>query len=422
MSQATAEQTAGTPAAEAPAHFSASHRELTDALNLAAIAVPPRPPVPTLGGVVAHTQGRTVTLSAYDYEVTVSVTVPADTATTGRSVLDYDEFKKSLAAAVAGETKAAVAATVVTVDGEQLSTAQVSVPVTSYPPQEYPSLPPTAPPVVTVDGPEFFRQLARVLPAAGRDDTLPALTTVCLTLSGGSLRMATTDRYRLTLAEIPAQPWDADSDVAAAEQATAALVPRSVLALVAKYLGKYTGPIGVGIRHEGPFPLVALTIGTADITIRMYEGDFPPADNYLPTKRHNAVTLGRASIAKAAKKAQALTKAKGITAGTACIQWDDEGGVTLAPYYGEEEQAKVRGAKVDAEITDGPPEHVHGRVLAINARFLLDALDAFTGDTVTLHLPPDNAGQYVKPVLFTEGDAITGDGYRHLVHPLRLSK
>ncbi|WP_164836055.1 hypothetical protein [Actinacidiphila soli] len=44
MSQATAEQTAGTPTAEAPAHFSTSHRELTDALNLAAPAIPPRPP------------------------------------------------------------------------------------------------------------------------------------------------------------------------------------------------------------------------------------------------------------------------------------------------------------------------------------------------------------------------------------------
>jgi hypothetical protein len=39
---------------------------------------------------VAHTQGRGVTLSAYDYEVAVSVTVHADAGATGRSVLDYD--------------------------------------------------------------------------------------------------------------------------------------------------------------------------------------------------------------------------------------------------------------------------------------------------------------------------------------------
>ncbi|WP_127355697.1 hypothetical protein [Actinacidiphila soli] len=118
MSQATAEQSADTPAAEAPAHFSASHRELTDALNLAALAAPPRPPVPTMGGIVIHAQGRGVTLSAYDYEVGVSVTVPADAGATGRSVLDYGELTETLAAAVAGESKAAAAGTVVTVDSD----------------------------------------------------------------------------------------------------------------------------------------------------------------------------------------------------------------------------------------------------------------------------------------------------------------
>jgi DNA polymerase-3 subunit beta len=190
MSQATAEQTAGTPAAEAPAHLRASHRELTDALNLAALAVPPRPPVPTMGGIVVHAQGRGVTLRAYDYEAAVSVSLPADAGATERSVLDYGELTKTLAAAVAGETKAATAGTVVTVDGDQVSTSQVSVPVTVHPLEEYPSLPPAAPPVATVDGPEFFRQLARVLPAAGKDDTQPVLTMVGLTLTGrlGSLR------------------------------------------------------------------------------------------------------------------------------------------------------------------------------------------------------------------------------------------
>jgi hypothetical protein len=52
---------------------------------------------------------------------------------------------------------------------------------------------------------------------------------------------------------------------------------------------------------------------------------------------------------KAARKTHALVKAKGMTTtGSALAAWDAEGWLTLAPYYGEDEQAKVRGTKVTA--------------------------------------------------------------------------
>jgi DNA polymerase-3 subunit beta len=124
-----------------------------------------------------------------------------------------------------------------------------------------------------------------------------------------------------------------------------------------------------------------------------------------------------------AKKAHALAKAKGMgTTGSALAQWDAEGSLTLAPFYGQEEQAKVRGAKVTATISHGTTHHVQGHTLTLNARFLLDALDTFTGDTVTLHLQAADDGQFVKAVLLTDGDAITGDRYRHLLQPVRLNR
>ncbi len=151
-----------------------------------------------------------------------------------------------------------------------------------HPLQEYPSLPPAAPPVVTVDGPEFFRQPARVLPAAGKDDTQPVLTMVSLTLSGGSLRMATSDRYRLTVADVPAQPRETDTE--AAEPPEAVMVPARVLAQVAKHLGTYTGPIAIGTRAEEPSPLLTLNIGGAEITTDIYEGEHIKLDNHPPTQ------------------------------------------------------------------------------------------------------------------------------------------
>ncbi|MEU4095959.1 hypothetical protein [Streptomyces sp. NPDC026673] len=119
----------------------------------------------------------------------------------------------------------------------------------------------------------------------------------------------------------------------------------------------------------------------------------------------------------AARKAQALTRARNMDHRFALIRWDDEGAMTLAPWYAEE-QARVRGAEVTARISDGSAADMTGRALLLTGRFLLNALDAFASQTVTLHLTDaENTGLYLSPVLFTETDAITGHGYRYLVKP-----
>ncbi|WP_240677402.1 hypothetical protein [Actinacidiphila soli] len=141
-----------------------------------------------------------------------------------------------------------------------------------------------------------------------------------------------------------------------------------------------------------------MNIGGAEITIGIYEGEHIKLDNHLPTQRHIAVTVSRADLVKAAKKAHALVKAKGMgTTGSALAQWNAEKSLTLAPFYGQEEQAKVRGAKVTASITHGTTDHVQGHTLTLNARFLLDALDTFTGDTVTLHLQAAETASSSRP-------------------------
>ncbi|MFJ5218790.1 hypothetical protein ACIP98_29230 [Streptomyces sp. NPDC088354] len=413
MSEVTAEQ-AGTPATEAAAHFVTRHGELTAALRLAELAATSR------GTILAETRGRAVLLRAQDYEAAVTVTCPAEPATAGRTCLDFAELKQTLAAAAAGEPKRAAAESPVTIDGAQLSTAQLSVPLSAYCVDTFPVPPPTAPPAATVEGPAFFRELARVLPAVGVDPAEPAHTMVRVELSGTLLRLASTDRYRIALADLPAQPWD----TADAVPTRTALLPTRVLAKVVKQLSTYAGPVALGITADEAAPLVALTIGATEVTIHATSAAaFPSPDTHMPTERHHAVTIDRASMLRAARKAQALTGTRKAQAGTGgyqfvVIRWDHEGAVTLAPWYGPQEQARVRGGSVTSEVKDGAAADLSGRALLLTGRFLLNALDAFASQTVTLHLATAEAtGLYLSPVLFTETDAITGQGYRHLIKP-----
>src|SRR5262249_23090987 len=79
-----------------------------------------------------------------------------------------------------------------------------TVPLTGLPPEDHPGDCQPAPTIATVDLEALRAALDRVLPAVGRDDTLPVLTGVHLSFSPGLATMAATDRYRLAVDSLPA--------------------------------------------------------------------------------------------------------------------------------------------------------------------------------------------------------------------------
>lgn len=351
------------------ASFSLLHAEITDALNLVGFGVPAKTNIPVLRGVILDTGKNRLTLRAFDYDTAVSVSVSAATpAGKGRSLLDHSELTKALAGAAAGETKAVAGRIPVSLAGDLISTPDVAVPITAHPIEEYPELPEPVPAMATVDGQTLLRQLARVLPSAGTDDKLPVLSCVQFTLEGGTLTLVTTDRYRLAAAELPAM-----ATVAPPEKPVAGLVPARMLGKLAKRLRAYEGPVGVGIvPSDANSPArITLTFGHVGITIRPPEGGLPKFKSLIPTDVHTSVTVDRAILVRAVKKAAALIKAKGLTNLPGVMQWSESGTMTFAPSLAEPaDQARVRGMEVPATLTHGAP--VSGGYLGLNPSFLLE--------------------------------------------------
>src|SRR4051812_29640771 len=75
-------------------------------------------------------------------------------------------------------------------------------PLRTLPPEDFPKLP-QAPAAgsMTVPATAFVDTIARVAPAASRDETRPPLTGGLVTASGRELRMVATDSYRLSVKE-----------------------------------------------------------------------------------------------------------------------------------------------------------------------------------------------------------------------------
>ncbi|WP_159026581.1 DNA polymerase III subunit beta [Streptomyces vietnamensis] len=410
------------------AHFAANHAEIIDALNFAEFGIAPKAQPPAQRGVLIESGDDRIVFSAYDFETAVSVTVPATTPDAkGSSLLDFPELKKTLAAMVAGEPKTVAARTRVSLTGDLLATEHLTVPVTTHDIHEYTQPLEAVPAMATMDAQTFLGQLNRVLPAAGRDDTLPVLTGIQITLDGETLTMAATDRYRFAVAELPVT-----ATVQPPEKPLTALIPAVTLSVLAKRLKTHDGPMGIGILEDDhaegerlahrPTPRATLSLGAVTVTMRSLDGGLPKYGKLFPKTCETSVQLDRATTERAVKKCQAVLNAKGLRSVPVLFAWDIDGNLTLAPRMDTaEDAARTKGMPIPTTITHGTDEGLRGGLAAFNPTFLLDALGTFTSDTITLHLGEMKDGQLSKPVLFTEGPEMATQGYKHLVMHVRLA-
>jgi len=198
---------------------------LSDAVSWVARALPTRPVVPVLSGLLVQADDDELTLSCFDYEVSARVRVPAEVGEPGIALVPgrlLADITRSLPPADVEVTS--------TAGMVMLTSGNAEFALVSLPLQEYPKVPELPAVAGTVDGGALAAAAAQVVPAASRDDTLPMLTGVCLDFDRGSLTVAATDRYRLAVRTLSWQPVDPDFHASA-------LVPARTLADVARTMG-----------------------------------------------------------------------------------------------------------------------------------------------------------------------------------------
>ncbi|MEW2313446.1 DNA polymerase III subunit beta [Streptomyces sp. NPDC006864] len=405
------------PTPVATAHVTAPYGPLTDALKTAAFGTVCATD-PAQSAVLIEADDTGLTLRTHDWETAVSITVPTATVTrTGASLLPLAPLTKSLKAMMAGETKATAARTTVTLAGDLLATDHLTVPLAALPVGEFAPAPKPAQIAAHLDAQDLYRQLQRVLPAAGTDDTLPMLTAVQMTLEGSTLTLAATDRYRFAVADVPTTR-NPDHPSTTPEHPLTTLIPASVLTRIAKHLKTCTGSVGIAFGT----PELTLTVGDTTFTVQPREGTLPGCAALFPTTVDTSLTLERATAQRALKKCAALIAASGERGSPVTLRWDETGTLTLAPRIGEaDDLARIKGMPLTFATLHGPTPT--GRELHANPAFLADALAAFDAtDTLTLHLrDPKPNSSLLPPLLLTTNPSPTGGDYRHLLMPVRPS-
>ena len=369
---------------------------LADAVAWTARALPARPTVPVLAGMRLHA-GTDLTLSSFDYDVSAQATIPVMTEEEGSALVSgrlLAEISRSLPARPVQITSEGGKAV--------LSCGSATFTLLTMPEEEYPALPEMPPAAGSVGSDAFASAVSQSATAAGRDDTLPALTGVRIEIEADTLTLISTDRYRLAVRELrwsPARPG----------LSAAVLVPARALAETARSLTSGAevsialalpgegGPDG-GTGGDG---MIGFEGGGRQTTTRLLGGEFPRYQALLPSHANATAEMSTPLLIEAVKRVALVAERN-----TAVRLAFTTGQLVLEAGTGEEAQA-VEVLEASYEGDD--------LAIAFNPQYLLDGLTAIDSDTARMSFTEPG-----KPALITGKPAPDGQpDYRYLLMPIR---
>jgi DNA polymerase-3 subunit beta len=408
--------------------FTVARAALGEAVAFISRALPSRPVVPVLSGMLVEASADGLTLSCFDYEVSARVRVDAEVSATGSALVPgrlLAEITRSLPDRPAEFTADD--------DVVNLRCGQAEFGLVCLPMQDYPALPDAPPAVGTIDAAVLATAVGQVAAAASRDDTLPMLTAICLDVAGAVIALATTDRYRMAAREAAFTP--AEPDIRAL-----ALVPARIMVDVARTFPQ-AGPVtlafepdreasggqGPGDRPRPAEGLVCFEAGDRRLTARLIAGEFIRYRSRFGSDYACRAELPAAPVIEAVRRAALVAE----RAGPVRLSFRDDHVVIEAHAEGRARAAE----SVEAEFSGDQP------VISFNPVYLLDGLTAAASGTAAAAGEGDEqpardggddpgAGRIrlefnspAKPALITWTADEVRDGvpaFRYLLVPLRV--
>ncbi len=382
--------------------FRLDRDDFADAVAWVAKSLPARPTVPLLAGVLLTGSDNGLTVSGFDYEVSAEVQLAAEIASPGSVLVSGRLLSDITRALPAKPVEVQVESTRVSLT---CGNARFSLPTMTV--EDYPTLPTLPDETGVLSADVFAEAIGQVAVAAGRDDTLPMLTGIRVEISGNTVVLAATDRFRLAVRELI---WSAAPGTEAA-----VLVPAKTLAEAAKASSDSNEvhlALGAGsaVGNEG---LLGITSAGKRSTTRLLDAEFPKFRQLLPSEHLAVATIGVAELTEAIKRV-ALVADRG-----AQVRMELSEG-TLRLSAGAED---VGRAEEDLPIDFvGEP-----LTIAFNPTYLTDGLGSLHSEKVSMGFTDSKKPAVLRPAS-AEDPALIGDGpfpavpsdYVYLLMPVRL--
>src|ERR671934_663816 len=360
---------------------SCSQDELAAKLAVVSRAVSTRATVQILSGVLLRAEGGRLHLAATDMELSLRSSLDAQideegaVVVPGRLLVDLVRLLPEHEVTI----EQRVEESVVHVTSGPSITA-----LNTYAAEDFPRLPDLdAVGTFTVDREVLLDTVNRVARSASRDESRPVLTGILVRFESGTLVMAATDSYRLSVKETPLT-----GDAPEFE----AIIPARALGELGR-IAQSGDTVELGV-HENQVVFAADDVW---LTTRRIDGQFPNYKQLLPESFEHEVTLPRGEFLDVVRRVGVLVQR------TSPIQLRfSEGELRVLARTQDVGEAKE---SLPVQFAGDPME------IGFNAEFLREGIESIAADELRLKLISP-----LRPAVI-EGSA---DDPTYLIMPIRL--
>ncbi len=231
---------------------------------------------------------------------------------------------------------------------------------------------------------QLKHSLQQVLMAASNDEARPVLTSVYIHGTDDNLTLVSTDSYRLAEKTLGINPSD-----------TNLLVPASALQDLLRLLDDSDSLVTVTSDEQQ----VLFQVGDIELVARLVEGSYPEYQKLIPKQFAHSAEVSKQELTN-------ITKVSSLFAREAA------GSVTLH-LDGNKQAISIRSvASQLGENTATTPAKITGEgTITLNSRYILDALGALQGDTVTIAF-----NDKLDPCVLR---GVSKSDYLHVIMPLK---
>lgn len=262
---------------------------------------------------------------------------------------------------------------------------------------EFPSLPTVSAqtPLVSLPAEVWQEAIDQVAFAAATDESRPILTVVLVRTRDQQVTLVAADGFRLAMRTIQLS--------APVAHAVDCLIPARTLSELARIIGDTDAEVAMVYTPGGSH--VLFHTENIEVVSRLIEGRFPDFERIIPQQYLTRMVLDNSELAKAVKLAS-------FFAGSSqnVVKLKIEPASELAP-------GRVVISANAAELGDNTSEldgsvTGEGGVIALNVRFLADAIAAVHSNQIAFEMQSAQSPAVFKPV--------GQDGYIHIVMPMSM--
>ncbi|MCC7543593.1 DNA polymerase III subunit beta [bacterium] len=364
--------------------ISLSQEKFAKAINVVSRVVGSRTSLPILANILLDAHDGTLTLSATNLEIALTVSIGCKIEQTGSTSVPARLLNEVVQGLQSDKLQL-----VSNGDTLEISAAHTQASIQGIASEEFPAIPTVdAKQSITLPGQLFKDLLERVSKAASLDESRPVLAGVYIHTDKSTLTLAATDSYRLAEEKVVLK------DIPSFQSILPIRTVQEVIRLINPDEQEEVSLI-VGENE------IKFTSGDITLISRLIEGNFPNYTQIIPTESKTTLTCQRDELMAATRLAGVFARESAHTVRVTAEQG-------LMKIYAEAAQVGQNTSEVPIELKGDATE------ISLNARFLLDALGAYSEPQVEIRL-----NEKLDPCVVVPLQPRDNQQSLHLIMPLR---